>query len=119
MQLSCIPCLPKLKPKFGEFSTEAKDKWRCSYQWSNNEVNHTMPSIRDDFLEIQILRFEKYPKFLVTALTDIEFPNNLGNVLDSTMRETSDPNELRQLLSFSPNAHLIDKQICDCYEGLF
>ena len=102
------------------FSSATVRKWRCLYEWSNAELGSDLKPIRDAVLEIKTLKFQKFPRFLVSFHdTNKAFPVGMGVDMTECMRETSDPLELRELLSYSPNGLLLARELLMCYESVF
>ena len=112
----CNSCIRK--PRFTTFSNESLLKWRNLYQWSDRVVECNLLPIKDEYIEVSVLEYEEFPRFLITLLnvhSTSEFPEMIGNRVTPTMHETSDPEELKILLQVSPNSHLIVTQLLKAY----
>jgi hypothetical protein len=115
----CLNVWAPKRPHFPVFATEGLKEWRYLFQWSGKRLDARLPSIKDETLEITILSFDRYPRFLVTNFKeDREFPEHVGQRLTPYMHETSDPCELKRLLQFSSNSHLIIDDILSVYSEL-
>lgn len=106
--------------RFPIFSPDATAVWRCLYQWSGQKVTHDLPALRDGVLEVRLLKYHTVPRFLISfANEEKSFPPGLGVDVDEQNRETSDPLELRDLLSYSPNGPLLARELVTCYHPVF
>lgn len=126
----CIECAkicltlktPKNNPLFfPTFSGESITKWRCLYQWSNVKVSGQLNSIRDEHMEITILNFEDYPKFMINIIDNtLEIEAGLGTIITDQCHETTDPVELYMLITkYSPNGKMIAKDLCSVFKTMY
>lgn len=120
---NCFPLKSKKENSlfFPTFSDESIAKWRCLYQWSNKQVSEQLNSIRDEHIEITILNFHDYPRFMVNLNNDsLEIESGLGTMVTNQCHETTDPIELYLIITkYSPNGKLIAKDLCLVFKSLY
>ena len=87
------------------FSSENLRTWSNLYIWEERgEIVHSIPELSDGTLKVTSLSSKKQVCFMVSWKED--FPKEMafcGSHVNSRTRTTTDPLELKELLSVSPN----------------
>ena len=106
---------------FPTFSDQCIAKWRCLYQWSNQQISGKLNSIRDEHIEISVLNFEDYPRFMISLIDETqEIESGIGTMITNQCHETTDPVELYLMITkYSPNGKMIAKDLCLVFKTMY
>ena len=117
--IRCLERVAPPRPLLPRFENDALGRWYQLHLWSGQQLDPRLPEIRNgcgDAVTLQLAPAGggRIPRLLVQFRDGAHVPAELGHWVNESLRNSSDANEIRELLGYVEHGEIL-RPLCDLF----